>query len=99
MAGAAIEVRLEIPAAIRTVARTFMRVPPYERAILEICCRTDRQFKSGSPLRSEGTGPTLVRFLTPESTARPYALFRGLSTMVTVAWTVLLDRRSSRQKC
>jgi hypothetical protein len=30
LAGAAIEMRLEIPAAIRTVVRSFIRVPPYE---------------------------------------------------------------------
>ena len=33
-AGAAIEMRLEIPAATRTVVRSFMRVPPYENAVI-----------------------------------------------------------------
>jgi hypothetical protein len=35
-AGAIIERALEIPAAIRTVARSFMRGPPYENTVPEV---------------------------------------------------------------
>jgi hypothetical protein len=34
--GPAIETRLKIPTAMRNGARSFMRVPPYERTITEI---------------------------------------------------------------
>jgi hypothetical protein len=36
LAGAAIEMRIESPVAIRNVARSFMRVPPYEHTVIEI---------------------------------------------------------------
>ncbi len=40
---AAIEMRIESPAAISNGARSFMRVPPYEHTIIEIAFRRIEQ--------------------------------------------------------
>jgi hypothetical protein len=61
LAGAAIEMRPESPAVIRTVARSFMRVPPYERIIIELAFRRREISSKLEPLRRRGLDNARVR--------------------------------------
>ena len=97
LAGAAIEMRLESPAAIRTVARSFMRVPPYERTIIEIafCRRAISSIFEAPPRLARKPEPEKSRWVffsgVEVRTAPRYALSLELSIIVRLTAAVLDD--------
>jgi hypothetical protein len=97
LAGAAIEMRLESPAEIRTVARSFIRVPPYGPTIIEISFRRRAISSDSKRLRDQR------EFLNQQKlcwvfvsgvevrTAPRYALSSELSKMVRLTAAFLDD--------